>query len=120
MHTVCETFAFQAAAKEAGMSRDEVEDLTLVIAADPEAGDMMKDTGGCRKLRFAKPGGGKSGGYRIITYFGGENLPVFLLTVFGKGDKANLTQREKQLLASLTKTLADTYRKKVVNMGSAR
>ena len=120
MHTVCETFIFEAAAKEAGMSRDEVEAFTDIVAADPHAGDRMEETGGCRKVRFAKPGRGKSGGYRIVTYFGGADIPVFLLTVFGKGEKSNLTQREKQQLAGLTKTLADAYRKKVVNMGSAR
>lgn len=83
MHTVCETFAFRSAAKEAGMTRDEVDAFADILAADPVIGDVMEGTGGCRKVRFAKPGTGKSGGYRVITYFGGDNLPVFLLTVFG-------------------------------------
>lgn len=120
MHTVCETFAFQNAAREAGMTRDEVETFTDILAANPTAGDVMKDTGGCRKARFAKPGSGKSGGFRIITYFGGGCLPVFLLTVFGKGEKANLTQGERNALGKLTGTLADAYQRKVINMGSAR
>ncbi len=120
MHTVCETRPFQAAAKGAGMTRDEIDAFASIIAGDPMAGDLMQDTGGCRKVRFAKPGMGKSGGYRVITYFGGSELPVFLLTVFGKGEKANLTMAERNGLAVLTGTLADTYRKKVVNMGAAR
>ena len=77
MHTVCETFIFEAAAKDAGMSRDEVEAFMDIVAADPHAGDRMEETGGCRKVRFAKPGRGKSGGYRIVTYFGGADIPVF-------------------------------------------
>ena len=68
----------------------------------------MPGCGGARKLRVAKPGKGKSGGYRVITYFGGEEVPVFLLTVFGKNEKANLTQAERNALAGLTKRLRDT------------
>lgn len=120
MHTVCETFAFRSAAKDAGMTRDEVDAFTDIVAADPRAGDMMEETGGCRKVRFARRGTGKSGGYRVITYFGGANLPVFLLTAFGKGEKSNLTKAERNGLASLTRTLAEAYRLKAVKMGSAR
>jgi hypothetical protein len=58
-------------------------------------------------------GGGKSGGYRVITVFGGDHLPVFLLTVFGKGDRDNLTKAERNDLAKLTKVLIDSYRQKV-------
>ena len=102
------------------MTRDEIEAFANIIAADPMAGDLMRETGGCRKVRFAKPGTGKSGGYRIITHFSGAELPVFLLTVFGKGEKAKLTKAERNGLAVLAGTLADTYRKTVVNMGTAR
>jgi hypothetical protein len=40
-------------------------------------------------LRVAGRGKGKSGGYRAITFYSGTALPVFLITVFGKGEKAN-------------------------------
>ncbi|WP_447954342.1 type II toxin-antitoxin system RelE/ParE family toxin [Sphingopyxis chilensis] len=53
-------------------------------------------------MRFAKPGKGKSGGYRVITYYAGDDVPVFLLTVFGKGEKVSLTMRE----GSQTKDIA--------------
>jgi hypothetical protein len=68
----------------------------------------MPRCGGARKLRVAKPGAGKSGGYRIITYYAGEGVPVFLLTVFGKHEKVNLSEKEKAGLAALTKTLRDS------------
>ena len=61
-----------------------------------------------RKLRVAGKGKGKSGGYRVITYFGGTDIPVFLLTVFGKGERANLSRAEINDLAKLTKTLRDS------------
>ena len=109
MHAVCETRAFEIAAATAGMKREEIDRLVEIVAADPRAGDIMPGTGGCRKLRFGGRSKGKSGGYRVITFFGGQDLPVFLLTVFGKGEKANLTMAERNGLAALTKTLADAY-----------
>jgi hypothetical protein len=45
----------------------------------------------------------------VITYFGGDDLPVFLLTVFGKNERANLTQSERNGLAVLTKRLKDSF-----------
>jgi hypothetical protein len=105
MHTVIETAAYLAAAKDAGMSTDEMTAVVDLIAADPEAGEIMPGCGGARKLRVAKPGKGKSGGYRVITYYAGANVPAFLLTVFGKGDKASLTKGERNALAAMTKRL---------------
>ena len=100
MHTIIETPAYIAAAHDAGMSADEMTAVVSIIAADPRAGAIMPGCGGARKLRVRKPGTGKSGGYRVITYYGGDEVPVFLLTVFGKGERNGLAQ--------LTKILADT------------
>lgn len=108
MHSVIETNAYLAAARDAGMSADEQQAVVDLIAANPEAGDIMPGCGGARKLRVARPGGGKSGGYRIITYYAGTGVPTFLLTVFGKNEKINLTKSERNALAGLTKTLADS------------
>lgn len=113
MHTVVETAAYLSAAKDAGMSESERRNAVDVLADDPQAGDVMQGTGGCRKVRIARQGSGKSGGYRVITVFGGDDVPVFLLTVFGKGDKDNLTKAERNDLAKLTKVLLDGYRQKV-------
>lgn len=105
MHTVIETNAYLAAAKDAGMSADEMTAVVDLIAANPEAGEIIQGCGGARKLRVAKPGKGKSGGYRVITYFAGGRFPAFLLTVFGKNEKANLTKAERNALAGMTKAL---------------
>ncbi|WP_235513678.1 type II toxin-antitoxin system RelE/ParE family toxin [Sphingomonas sp. Leaf11] len=93
------------------MSADEQQAVVDLIAANPEAGEIMPGCGGARKLRVARPGGGKSGGYRIITYWAGPAVPTFLLTVFGKNEKINLTKSERNALAGLTKTLADSLRR---------
>lgn len=108
MHAVIETAAYLAAAKDAGMSADEMAAVVDRIAADPETGDIMPGCGGARKLRVARPGKGKSAGYRVITYFAGADVPAFLLTVFGKNEKVNLTRAERNALAGLTKRLRDT------------
>ncbi|MEQ7156560.1 type II toxin-antitoxin system RelE/ParE family toxin [Brevundimonas aurifodinae] len=104
METVIETRAFDRAARDAGMTDAERTSAILTIAADPEAGDLIVGTGGCRKVRIAGRGHGKSGGYRVITFY---TCPegVYLLTVFGKGEKASLTGAEKNALARLTTAL---------------
>jgi len=109
VHTVVETKAYVAAAKSAGMSEEEMQAVVDALAADPEAGAIMQGCGGARKFRYAKPGKGKSGSYRIVTYYGGDNIPVFLITVFGKGEKSNLSGAEKNAVAKLTKKLRDEY-----------
>ncbi len=46
-------------------------------------------------MRHVGRGHGKSGGYRTIHYFGGDQVPLFLLAMYGKGEKSNLTQAER-------------------------
>ncbi len=106
MQTIIETRAYLAAAEDTGMSEEEKQAVVDTVAANPGAGAIMKGTGGARKLRVAKPETGKSGGYRVITYYAGEDIPVFLLTVFGKGEKDNLTHEERNDLKKLTARLA--------------
>ncbi|CAA9324427.1 MAG: RelE-like translational repressor toxin [uncultured Microvirga sp.] len=113
MHTVIETGLFLRRAAEAGMTDAERFELVGFIAAHPESGDVIQGTGGVRKLRFAGQGKGKSGGYRVITFFTGANLPVFVLTVFAKGALTNLSKAERNSLQKLTAILADTYARKV-------
>ncbi|MDG2522586.1 type II toxin-antitoxin system RelE/ParE family toxin [Caulobacter segnis] len=100
-----------SAANDAGMTDEDRTAAVNTVAQDPTTGDLMKGTGGCRKSRLAGRGKGKSGGFRVITFFAGDNFPVFLLTVFGKGEKANLTKAECNELAKLTATLTDHYTK---------
>lgn len=69
----------------------------------------MPGTGGCRKLRIARPGQVKSGSYRVITFYTGPDWPVFLLTVFGKNEKANLTKAERNALGEYTKRITTAY-----------
>ena len=92
MQTVIETADFLKDAKDAGLSEEERQEIVDFIAENPLAGDEMAGTGGARKVRFAAKGKGKSGGVRVITFYSGDDIPVFLLNVFAKGDKVNLTR----------------------------
>ncbi len=69
----------------------------------------MQGTGGIRKLRWKRAGTGKSSGVRVIYYFYNENYPLFLLTVFGKSEKVNLSQAERNELAKLVRLLLESY-----------
>jgi len=88
-----------------------VERISIVnyVAAHPASGEMMQGTGGIRKLRWSAQGKGKSGGIRIIYYFHNESMPIFLLTLFGKGEKANLSKSERNDLAKFTSLLIQNY-----------
>ena len=113
MQAVAETHAFRRAAAEAGMRESEVDCLVTLLAENPALGDPIPGTGGCRKLRLPMPGKGKSGGYRVVTFFSGETLPVFLLTVFAKGERSDLSYAERNRLGALTKAIVSEYRARV-------
>ena len=70
-------------AAEAIYSEAEQEEIVRIIAFSPKAGDLMPGTGGYRKLRFARTMG-KRGGARVVYLDGGEDLPIFLITVYAK------------------------------------
>jgi hypothetical protein len=78
------------------------------LAAHPKAGDLMQGTGGIRKLRWSRANKGKSGGVRIIYYYHDKRIPLYLLTIFGKNEQANLNKAERNLLATLVDKLVKT------------
>jgi len=71
----------------------------------PNAGVLIKGTGGVRKLRWARSGRGKSGGFRVIYYFHSQEMPLYLLTLFGKKEKANITKKERNILSGMVRDL---------------
>lgn len=87
------------------MSAAEKDDLFDFIARNPEAGDIIPGTGGVRKLRFAIQGKGKRGGVRVIYYYYNDRNPVLLFTVFGKNEKSDLTEKEKNILYGIVQKI---------------
>jgi len=113
MQTVVETRSYLRDANDAGLTEEERREIVDILANDPKAGDRISGGGGARKLRIVGRGKGKSGGYRVITYFGGDDIPVFLMSLFGKGSKANLSKAEVNELKKLLSTFAKDYRARV-------
>jgi hypothetical protein len=87
------------------LSAEERSEVVTYLAEHPKAGDLLQGTGGVRKLRWARGGRGKSGGVRVIYYFHSDAIPLYLLTVFGKNEKANLSKSERNELAALGRVL---------------
>lgn len=102
LHTVVETPAFLASAEKAGMTDAERTETVNQIAAAPTEGDMIVGSGGCRKVRVAGRGKGKSGGYRVVTAYLNARLPVFLIAVLSKGKAANFTKDQVKAMKSMT------------------
>ena len=76
-----------------------------LISANPDAGETIVGGGGVRKIRVPGRGKGKSGGYRILTYFMSENRPVFLMWVLNKSVASNLTDAQKSMLKEAAKDI---------------
>jgi len=110
MITVAETESFQKKILKL-LSNEERNDLIAYLSEHPSAGDLIQSTGGIRKLRWARGAKGKSGGVRVIYYFHSEMMPLYLLAVFGKNEKANISAEEKVILSKSIKQLVAYWRK---------
>jgi len=106
--TVVETARFVKDVKSM-MSDSERERVVAFLAANPAAGEIIPETGGVRKVRWALAGRGKRGGARVIYYFHNERLPVFLLAAYGKNEKANLSMAERSAMKRLIPVLLAGY-----------
>jgi hypothetical protein len=107
--TVIETPSFLRDGKKL-LDDDEREALINYLAYNPTAGDLVKGTGGIRKVRWAREDGGKSGGYRVIYFFHSDDIPLFALNVFAKNEKANISHDERNELRKLTAILVKNYK----------
>lgn len=90
-----------------GATSADVTTMENEIALDPRIGDVIEGTGGMRKVRFPYGQTGKSGGGRTIYYAVTADEVVYLITVYAKVDKSDLTAKEKKLFKALIKELTD-------------
>ena len=107
--TVVETPAYLTAAKGVLSDAERVA-VVSIVAENPETGAPLG--GGIRKMRIARPGRGKRSGARVVFLFSGEDIPVFLLTVFAKNEKANLSARERTALIAAAQKMVEDYRRR--------
>jgi hypothetical protein len=94
--TVVETETFLASATRLGIGETERTALIVYLAGNPRVGAVVPGTGGLRKLRWALPGRGKSGGARVIYYYQNESIPLYVLDIYAKNQKTNLSAAEKK------------------------
>ena len=113
MHAVIETPTFLQNCGNAGLSDEEQLAIVSAIAAEPQKGDLIPGTGGARKRRFAGRGKGKSGGYRTVSYYAADDVPVLLLALIDKGERADLPKSEQNALRERLSRYAATYREGV-------
>jgi hypothetical protein len=90
---------------------DERKAIVDRLASDPTCGVVIPGGGGIRKVRFGFGARGKSGGARIVYLFSGTNLPVFILAVFAKNEKANLSTAERNALGKMVAAMIEDYRR---------
>jgi hypothetical protein len=75
--------------------------LQRELIARPTAGDLIPGTGGLRKIRWKLPGQGKRGGARVIYYWRASESQIWLLAIYGKGSKSDLSAADKELMRKI-------------------
>jgi mRNA-degrading endonuclease RelE of RelBE toxin-antitoxin system len=75
--------------------------LQLQLVAHPEIGDVIKESGGVRKLRWSGSGRGKRGGIRVIYYYITDDEQIYMLYAYPKSKKADLSSDQIKQLKQL-------------------
>ena len=106
--TIIETKSYYATASRL-LDYGQMVEISEILAVSPEIGDIIPGTGGCRKMRYASiQGKGKSGGVRIIYYFLASDGEVYLLDIYAKNDKENITMQQRHEFAKFVKILKES------------
>lgn len=93
------------------LSSDERDTVINTIAYAPLAGDIIPGTGGLRKIRIGREGSGKRGGARVVYYFYNDAFPIFLLALYAKNEKADLSASEKRMFAESMREIVAQWKK---------
>jgi len=86
------------------LADEELNALQWALMADPEKGDLIRGSGGLRKLRWAGSGRGKRGGLRVIYYWHVPGNTILLLLIYPKNEQDNLTATQLKFLKSIIET----------------
>ena len=96
--------AFERSAKKL-LAEDDRRAIEARLCNEPEAGDVIRGTGGFRKLRHALEGSGKSGGARVVYLLDQRCERVYMILVYAKGARESLTRAEANELSTLAREL---------------
>lgn len=94
------------------LTRTEQDAVIDLIAYEPTYGDVISGSGGLRKVRIGRSGTGKRGGARVVYFFHDAGMPIFLLAIYAKNEKGDLTAAERKEFAGLVKELATQWKRK--------
>ena len=89
MYTIVETPLFSAESRRI-WTEDERGEFCAWLAVNPDAGDVIPGSGGCRKLRWTRQGRGKRGGVRVIYFNRLEVGVIWLLVIYAKAVRGNI------------------------------
>lgn len=105
--TFVETPIFTAKWKELGLTDENLKDLQNILLENPKWGDAISHTGGLRKIRIpmGNKGKGKRGGARVIYVDVDVKETIYLINVYSKDEKTDLTPHEKKALKAVAKIL---------------
>ena len=109
--TVAETIPFIRQAADLWGDDDRAE-FVEYIAFNPEAGDLIPNTGGVRKVRWSRPGTGKRGGVRVIYFYYHEEAPLFLISIYAKSQRENLSTEGIKIIRKLVMELKRKYERR--------
>jgi len=79
-----------ASVRDKYLDDDEFAEFQWYLATQPDAGDVIPGSGGCRKLRWALAGRGKRGGARVIYFLRLASGQIMLVTMYGKNVRENV------------------------------
>lgn len=91
--------------KSLGLNDDDLRKLQYELLLNPKIGDVIQETGGIRKMRFAFNHQGKSGGARIIYIDFEVHESIYLITAYTKNEKENLSKEERNELRKLVEVI---------------
>ena len=83
------------------MDDDHYRELQELLIENPEIGDLIKGSGGLRKIRWKLSGRGKRGGVRVIYYWAVSVDQIRMLYVYSKSDQENLTKDQLKVLRQI-------------------
>ena len=87
------------------LTDDQYRQLQSHLVANPDAGDVIKGSGGVRKVRWRGSGKGKSGGLRVIYYWALAAEQIFMLTLYAKSEKADLSASDLRKVVKLVEEM---------------
>lgn len=87
------------------LNEEEYRELQDYLLEHPDAGVIIRNSGGIRKLRWAARGKGKSGGIRILYYWAPRPEHIYLLTLYSKGEQENIDATTLKRMVKLLESI---------------